>query len=616
MASDGDKAVSLLRAIRSAFQALAGHPEAILDFGTIPQGLASTDDRLCLHLRDAAFSLEDMRVLRGAADAAALRIRYHDARRFAAQCPADASRAELFSVGEQIRVEALGLRRWGGVAGNLDALHDAVSRQRSHHLASARDAAQSGDAFVLWLREALTGRPVTAAGRPLLDAWRREFDDQLFRKAAALRAVLGDQFAFGEALRDMIDCLHLDETQAQIARTGPEDEAPESSPEDHAEDSDETQGDAKDSALDLDAREGETDADADEPASDPLEIPAETDAKGRGGGLHLVLREQAPIPGYHAYTAEYDEVVDASTLCEAEELTRLRARLDAQVAQTRGLIARLANRLQRRLLAQQLRWWDFDREEGVLDSARLARIVVDSRHALSFKVEKYSSFRDTVVTLLIDNSGSMRGRPIAAAAACADIIASTLDRCGVKVEILGFTTRAWSGGQSREKWVADGQPQHPGRLNDLRHIVYKAADTPWRRARRQLGLMLSDGLLKGNVDGEALLWACQRLGTRPEARRIMLVISDGAPVDDATLTVNAGNYLDLHLREAIRHIETRTSIELTAIGIAHDVGRYYRRAVTIYDLDELGAVLLRDLIDLFDGEREIRRRKMQSFATA
>jgi cobaltochelatase CobT len=304
---------------------------------------------------------------------------------------------------------------------------------------------------------------------------------------------------------------------------------------------------------------------------------------------------------YHAYTNAYDEIVAAEDLCDAEELTRLRGYLDQQLVHLQGAVTKLANRLQRRLMAQQSRSWDFDQEEGLLDAARLARVIVNPEHSLSYKVERDTDFRDTVVTLLIDNSGSMRGRPISIAAISADILARTLERCGVKVEILGFTTRAWKGGQSREGWLSAGRPPHPGRLNDLRHIVYKNADEPWRRARKNLGLMMREGLLKENIDGEALLWAHGRLIARPEERRVLMVISDGAPVDDSTLSVNSGTYLERHLRQVINWIEARSPVELVAIGIGHDVTRYYSRAVTIMDAEQLGGTMIEQLASLFDA---------------
>ena len=305
-------------------------------------------------------------------------------------------------------------------------------------------------------------------------------------------------------------------------------------------------------------------------------------------------------PDYRAFTMKFDETVAAEDLCEPEELDRLRGYLDKQLSHLQGVVARLANRLQRRLMAQQNRSWEFDLEEGLLDPARLSRIVIDPLHPLSFKAEKDMQFRDTVVTLLLDNSGSMRGRPITVAATCADILARTLERCGVKVEILGFTTRAWKGGQSREAWLTAGKPANPGRLNDLRHIIYKSADAPWRRARKNLGLMMREGLLKENIDGEALDWAHKRLLARTEQRRILMMISDGAPVDDSTLSVNPGNYLERHLRWVIEEIETRSPVELIAIGIGHDVTRYYRRAVTIVDAEELGGAMTDKLAELFE----------------
>jgi cobaltochelatase CobT len=318
---------------------------------------------------------------------------------------------------------------------------------------------------------------------------------------------------------------------------------------------------------------------------------------------------------YRVYTNQFDETVAAEELCDSDELTRLRNYLDKQLTSLQGVVARLANRLQRRLMAQQNRSWEFDLEEGLLDAARLSRVVTDPMHPLSFKTEKDMRFRDTVVTLLLDNSGSMRGRPITVAATCADILARTLERCGVKVEILGFTTRAWKGGQSREKWLAAGKPAAPGRLNDLRHIIYKPAETPWRRSRRNLGLMMREGLLKENIDGEALIWAHNRLLSCSEQRRILMVISDGAPVDDSTLSVNSGNYLERHLRQVISDIEARSPVELIAIGIGHDVTRYYRRAVTIVDAEELGGAMTEKLAELFDeharldgGARRSRRR--------
>ena len=318
-------------------------------------------------------------------------------------------------------------------------------------------------------------------------------------------------------------------------------------------------------------------------------------------------------PSYKVFSSAADEVVAADELCDPEELTRLRAYLDQQLSAYSSVVARLANRLQRRLMAKQNRAWMFDLEEGVLDAARLTRIIVDPTAPLSFKQEQDTDFRDTVVSLLIDNSGSMRGRPIMVAALCADILARTLERCNVKTEILGFTTRAWKGGHARDLWIKAGKPPQPGRLNDLRHIVYKAADAPWRRARKNLGLMMREGLLKENIDGEALIWAHQRLLGRPEARRILMVISDGAPVDDSTLSVNSGHYLERHLREVIAEIESKSPVELIAVGIGHDVTRYYRRAVTLVDVEQLGGAMTEKLAELFDEEPRVISRSVAPF---
>jgi cobaltochelatase CobT len=315
-------------------------------------------------------------------------------------------------------------------------------------------------------------------------------------------------------------------------------------------------------------------------------------------------------PDYKVYLTEYDEEIAAEDLAEPVELERLRAYLDQQLEPLKGAVSRLANKLQRRLQAQQNRSWEFDREEGILDAGRLARVVANPTTPLSFKVEKDTEFRDTVVTLLLDNSGSMRGRPISIAAICADVLARTLERCNVKVEILGFTTRAWKGGQSREAWLNEGRPQQPGRLNDLRHIVYKRADAPWRRTRENLGLMMKEGLLKENIDGEALEWAHRRMVGRSEARKILMVISDGAPVDDSTLSVNPANYLEKHLRDVIAMVERRKAVELLAIGIGHDVTRYYERAVTITDVDQLAGAMTEQLAALFDSDPRARARVM------
>ncbi len=528
-------------------------------------------------------------------------------RRFA---PENAPARAVYDAVEQARVEAIGSRRMAGVASNISAmLEDRYHRGGKYETITDRADAPLEDAVALMVRERLTGQaPPQAAGK-IVELWRSHIEEKAGPNLDGLIGSIEDQRAFARSIRDLLTSLDMsdetpfdpeddendDENDAQDDEQNPsEGDAEEKSEGDRAEI--ETTEDASDEIEEgaqeqADAPSGELPDEAEdaesEEASDASRPPPRQASEARG-------------PEYKVFSPKFDEVIHAEDLCDADELARLRSYLDKQLSHLQGVVGRLANRLQRRLLAQQNRAWDFDLEEGQLDPARLVRVVTDPFQPLSFKQEKDTNFRDTVVTLLLDNSGSMRGRPITVAATCADILARTLERCGVKVEILGFTTRAWKGGQSRESWLAAGKPPTPGRLNDLRHIVYKAADAPWRRARKNLGLMMREGLLKENIDGEALDWAHKRLLGRPEQRKILMVISDGAPVDDSTLSVNAGNYLERHLRWMIEDIETRSPVELLAIGIGHDVTRYYRRAVTIIDAEELGGAMTEKLAELFE----------------
>ena len=597
----------LKRSIAACLRALAQTPELEVTFATDRPVLTSGKARLPEPPRKV--SADDVAIVRGHADSMALRLACHDAgvhRRFAPQ--AQAARA-VFDAVEQARVEAIGARRMEGVAENLTAMiEDRYHRGGKYEEITDRADAPLEDAVALMVRQRLTGRRPPQAAARIVELWRDFIEERAGKNLDGLLTSLEDQRAFAQGVRQLLSSLDMsDDAALDRDDEDNEDDSDSSEQEEGGEGEAEERADGQRAEIDLqdDATEeledGATES-ADAPSGEMPEDMDEADADEASEAWRPPpsRANEARGPEYHAFTTRFDEVVEADELCDAEELARLRSYLDKQLSHLQGVVGRLANRLQRRLLAQQNRSWNFDLEEGILDPARLPRIIVDPHQPLSFKQEKDTEFRDTVVSLLIDNSGSMRGRPITVAATCADILARTLERCGVKVEILGFTTRAWKGGQSRESWLQGGKPANPGRLNDLRHIVYKPADAPWRRARRNLGLMMREGLLKENIDGEALDWAHQRLLARPEQRRILMVISDGAPVDDSTLSVNAGNYLERHLRHVIEEIETRSPVELIAIGIGHDVTRYYRRAVTIVDAEELGGAMTEKLAELFD----------------
>jgi cobaltochelatase CobT len=545
--------------------------------------------------------------VRGHADSIALRLACHDPAVHRRIAPGGQQARAVFEAIEQARVEAIGSRRMGGVAKNLTAmLDDRFHRGKFDDITDRADAPIE-EALAMMVRERLTGQTPPPAARKLVDLWRPLIEERAGRNLDRLERVLNDQRQFGDAVHDLLDSLDMGEDRSsesdeEDGEEGEEENQKDESGEDgeanDAAESDKTSSEAEASAEEMpDSSSEAVDAPSAEMADDAEMGDSETAAEP---WRPRQQRNEPRGPDYKPFTMKFDETVGAEELCEPEELDRLRGYLDKQLSHLQGVVARLANRLQRLLLAQQNRAWEFDLEEGLLDPARLTRVITDPMHPLSFKREKDTNFRDTVVTLLLDNSGSMRGRPITVAATCADILARTLERCGVKVEILGFTTRAWKGGQSREAWLAQGKPPNPGRLNDLRHIIYKSADAPWRRARKNLGLMMREGLLKENIDGEALDWAHKRLLARPETRKILMMISDGAPVDDSTLSVNPGNYLERHLRWIIEEIETRSPVELIAIGIGHDVTRYYRRAVTIVDAEELGGVMTEKLAELFE----------------
>ncbi|MEQ8369457.1 MAG: cobaltochelatase subunit CobT [Alphaproteobacteria bacterium] len=611
-----EDALEQFRQVTAAtIRAISEKPDINVTFTTEPASQAGTQVRLPIPAR--GLHADDVAAVRGDADSLSLKLRYHDVARHARHLPPGQLAAATFTALETARCDAMGARRMTGVQQNLDAALAEKSRSRGWSRLTDKDEAPLDQVVALLAREALSGQPLPDPAQPMVDLWRSELTPKLARHFAELREAMTSQQAFSHAALHLLAELGLIEEPPPADQDSENDEQEDENDggSDQAEpegQSDKTTEDGADSSMAGEPEELDTD-EAMDPSGDEqdMEQPAGSDEDAPeqpGRRWNSPDNDRLTPAEYHAFTAEFDEEVNAVDLCDSEELTRLRMHLDQQLAHMQGVIGRLANRLQRRLLAIQSRAWEFDMEEGMLDAARLARIVANPVMPLSYKQEKETEFRDTVVTLLLDNSGSMRGRPITVAAMSADILARTLERCGVKVEVLGFTTRAWKGGQARERWLADGKPPNPGRLNDLRHIIYKSADAPWRRARRNLGLMLREGLLKENIDGEALLWAHDRLLARAEERRILMVISDGAPVDDSTLSVNPGNYLEGHLRDVIRWIETMSPVQLVAIGIGHDVTRYYQRAVTIFDAEQLGGTMMDKLAELFDESTPKRGR--------
>lgn len=595
------------KAVTGAMRAMSGDDELEVLFVTDRPSLSGHRARLPDPPRK--MNLHDVAVTRGLGDSVAMRLACHDDAVHRTYLPEGPKARAVFEAVEQARCEALGARAMPGVAANLSVMLEDRYFRANLSPQSTADELPMEDALALMVRECLTGAPPPRSAQPIMSAWRGWIDKRIGTDLVKLGASIADQRAFAKAIRHLLVDLEMgdeiggadeDDNQDEGRQEqSDEQQASESSKEATSEEVAKRQEGVSDEDEETGEAEGEfTDETSGDDISDEAKDPGESQHPDQP-------LSNMPQSDYKVYTAKFDEVTRPEEICDTSELDRLRGHLDKQLSNLSGVVARLANRLQRRLMAQQNRGWDFDIEEGQLDSARLTRVVIDPMQPLAFKLERDTDFRDTVVTLLIDNSGSMRGRPITVAAACADILARTLERCGVKVEILGFTTKAWKGGQSREEWLAAGKPASPGRLNDLRHIIYKAADAPWRRSRRNLGLMMREGLLKENIDGEALAWAHQRLLARPENRRILMMISDGAPVDDSTLSVNAGNYLERHLRFVIEEIEERSPVELIAIGIGHDVTRYYKRAVTIVDAEELAGAMTEQLASLF-AERTVK----------
>ncbi|MGB8819134.1 MAG: cobaltochelatase subunit CobT [Rhizobiaceae bacterium] len=615
-----DKAKGLLdldplrTALKVTVRAIAADGELEVTFANDKPALSGNRARLPEFSKKP--TAQEISITRGLGDSMALRRACHDDKVHNQLAPEGAKARAIYDAVEQARCEAIGSRAMLGVADNISVmLEDKYAKAKFADIREKADAPLE-EALALVVREKLTGQPVPPSAQNVVNLWRDFIDERGAEKFAALDASMSDQQSFARVVRELLVSMEMaeeysDEDLSEDDDQTSEEDQPRSGEEQQqsdegdsgAEESPSEESSESDQQQDSESQEG-----AETTSDDFMDDDADAETAGETRRAELPWTNLPPEFDYKVFTREFDEEVSADELCDEAELDRLRAFLDKQLNNLSGVVGRLANRLQRRLLAQQNRAWEFDLEEGYLDPARLTRIVIDPMQPLSFKRERDTDFRDTVVTLVIDNSGSMRGRPITVAATCADILARTLERCGVKVEILGFTTKAWKGGMAREKWLHSGKPATPGRLNDLRHIIYKSADQPWRRAKRNLGLMMREGLLKENIDGEALLWAHARLAARPEQRKILMMISDGAPVDDSTLSVNPGNYLERHLRAAIEMIETRSPVELIAIGIGHDVTRYYRKAVTIVDAEELAGAMTEQLAELFAEDSSRTRR--------
>lgn len=591
---------ALKQAMAATLRAVAGRGEVVVSFA--PSQASIQGGEILLPLPSTPLNCDDMISLRGTSDMAALRLRFHDAAIHALHRPTGLAAHQVYDAVEQARVETLGARIMPGVARNIAGAVDLRCKQQGYNQANERKDVPIGEALRLIARECFLGESLSSAEKAAA-LWRSLFSEKSFLILKKLSTQVGDQEAFSRTLRALIVSLDLCAPKEAESMEWSTENIRDANGEKYRE---KDESEEQTSAGNSPAEDGAASVESE--ASD-IYIPGLGSGEADSLVCHPSHDTSCDENSYTVFTTSFDQVVEAEDLCDASELQRLRTQLDRHLFHMQGIVARMANRLQRRLLAQQSRSWDFDLEEGILDAGRLASVIINPMHSLTFKDERETAFKDTVITLLIDNSGSMRGRPITVAAMSADILAQTLERCGVKVEVLGFTTRNWDGGKSHEKWLSEGKPSNPGRLNDLLHIVYKGADTPWRRARKNLGLMLQERLLKENIDGEALLWAHQRLLARPERRRILMVISDGAPTDDSTLKHNPKLYLVHHLRNVIEWIENKSPVELVAIGIAHDVNRYYRRAATILNAEELGGTMLKQLTDLFGEKKEGRRQR-------
>ena len=578
-------------AVSSAVKAISENFDLEIKFSN---NLSSKENSLYLPEVSSLKKLQDFTNLRAFADSEALKIKYTDEKTYLENEPNGLMSKALYAIAEKIRYEKIGSEKLKGVKKNIVQSYENKFKDKKIEEIKTETDVPITEAFELYLRSHFFGIKQNHATKKMLSNWKDLFDKNLKQRLKELDNCIQNQHKFNQLIVELIENLDFEDTNSKEKK-----EEKDSTKEDTS------QSESKNDEKDLSQKEEKESSDSDlsvvENSLEASNDDKNSNEKEIEGDPSLIKKNQENLlkEKYKVFTNEYDEIANAEKLESEEEITRLRKNLDQQLTNLQSLVTKLANKLQRQLLAKQNRSWEFDLEEGMLDAAKLSRVIVDPFHSLSYKMEKEIDFKDTIVTLLIDNSGSMRGRPISVAAICADILSRTLERCSVKVEILGFTTKNWKGGKSREKWATKHKPVNPGRLNDLRHIIYKSADKPWRQSKKNLGLMLKEGLLKENIDGEGLLWAFKRIAARKEERKILMVISDGAPVDDSTLSVNSGDYLEKHLKQTVKWIEENSDIEVLAIGIGHDVTRYYKKAVKIADVQELGDVMINQLTKLF-----------------
>ena len=581
-------------AVSSTLKAISGNFDLDIKFGN---NSSSKENSLNLPEIASLKKLQDFVNLRAFADSEALKIKYTDKKIYLENEPEGSIAKSLYAIAEKIRYEKIGSEKLKGVKNNLTQCYESKFKDKKIEEIKTEADVPITEAFELYLRNHFFKIKQTPTKKKVLSYWKDLFDKKLKKKLKELDSCIENQNKFDRLVANLIDDLDFEDSNSEEKKENKEtkndsSDSEKSDNEDNFSPKDENQSES----VDLNVVENNPET------SDKNEDSEQKEVSG-DPSVTKSNQQKSSEEKYKIFTNKFDEMKNAEDLENEEEITRLRKNLDQQLTNLQSLVTKLANKLQRQLLAKQNRSWEFDLEEGILDASKLSRVIIDPFHPLSFKMEKEVDFKDTVVSLLIDNSGSMRGRPISVAAICADILSRTLERCSVKVEILGFTTKNWKGGKSREKWNLENKPINPGRLNDLRHIIYKSADKPWRQSKKNLGLMLKEGLLKENIDGEALLWAFKRIATRKEERKILMVISDGAPVDDSTLSVNSGDYLEKHLKKTVKWIEENSKVEILAVGIGHDVTRYYNRAIKIADVQELGDVMINQLTKLFSERK-------------